>query len=50
MANAVAHGSILSFVRGPYEVTPATQHLGRLRKSPNENGELVSPPDALPST
>jgi hypothetical protein len=50
MANAVAHGAFLSFVRGPYEVTPATQRFGRLRKSPNGNGELISPPDAPPST
>src|SRR4029079_3259343 len=38
-ANTMAHGSFLSFVRGPCEVTPATQHSGRRRKSPNDKGE-----------
>src|SRR5262249_1637869 len=49
-ANTMAHGSFLSFVRGPCQVTPATQHLGRPRIYPNGNGELSSPPDAKPST
>src|SRR5262249_57611977 len=49
-ANTMAHDSFLSFVRGPCQVTPATQHSGRPRIYPNGNGELSSPPDAKPST
>src|SRR5690349_18754316 len=42
-ANTMAHGSFLSFVRGPYQVTPATQFLRATALSPNDNGEPQSP-------
>jgi hypothetical protein len=32
-------GFVLPFVWGPYQVTPATQLLGRLRNAQNDNGE-----------
>jgi len=49
-ANTMAHGVFLSFVGAPYQVSPATQFFGATAQSPNTNGELSSPPDALPST
>src|SRR5690348_3329202 len=49
-ADTMAHGSFLSFVGGPYKVTPATQLSGRPRKCPNGNGELSSPPDGRSSS
>src|SRR6185312_15394007 len=33
-ANTMAHGIFLSFVRSPYEVAPATQHLGAAAQKP----------------
>src|SRR4051812_13930423 len=43
-------GLVLSFVGAPYEVSPATQHLGRLRFARKSNSELISPPNAEPSS
>src|SRR5205823_13621415 len=39
MANAVAHGSVLSFVRGPYEVSPARRFFGGPPSPRNTSGE-----------
>src|SRR5205085_5761334 len=39
VANTMAHGSVLSFVRGPCQVTRATQFFGATAQSPNDNGE-----------
>src|SRR4029078_5979440 len=42
-ANTMAHRSFLSFVRGPYQVTPATQFFGATAQSQNDNGEPSKP-------
>jgi hypothetical protein len=49
-ANTMAHGVFLSFVGAPYQVSPATQFFRATAQSPNDNGERIGPPDALPST
>src|SRR5699024_5500332 len=46
MANAVAHGSILSFVWGPYEVSPARRFSGGPPLPPKQSGERCGPPVA----